>query len=233
MNEEKVREWIKQKLDQGVEEQRIRKVLREKDYPASIVDEVKQNRQNTVLQNENKKDLGREKPSDFNQSKKLDKQQKSKTPKLREKVSNISKSLENSFNRFWKPALSLTVLIIVLVSAWMFFPVNGLTNSVNELIGQNTDSIPSEVENRSDYSVEVIFKNRVAQPSSPEITTNENVKFVNTENYSLTLSFERNIQDFKLGPEKSKTVDIDEVVYFEATPENSGNQKINGVIRVQ
>lgn len=173
MSSQKIEDWIKTKLEEGVDRQRLRKVLEKKGYNPEIVEELPEDKDKVV---ESRDQQGSEhSTSDLHQSldekigseentielgKKQDKDKPdnsvnkqdsgtsdneySKLSKEAEHLEGIAGNLKKDIESKWKPGLEVIILIGVLVLGAVFATsVQGSFNQFSDSLGLE-DSQPVE-----------------------------------------------------------------------------------------
>lgn len=270
MRNRKLEEWVARKLDEGVEEERLRNVLEKKGHDPAIIDKAKQstsqektgNKKDMNLRRgegtgDGKVDLGGETyelDEDFSdkkdfqglhgQSEKetIDLSQKESEDESEEKYSNdinekrdhleeigesVSSRIKKDVSRMWKPVVGLLLISGLVLGAWMFIPFGAITGAVKDVdVGnllENSVSPDKEDQDSAEKNVvydspKVYLNERVAKPSRPSITQDEEIMFVSNVSYGLKISFESGVEDFTLEPGESRKLDINSLVYYTAKP---------------
>lgn len=200
MEKDKIRDWVRQKLQEGQDREMIQRSLEQSGHDPSIVDEVMNQKQESVSA-ANKPGLA---------------------ARLHDMMPEIS---------FSPRKIGIAVIIFVLTGILVAGGNYALQNPPEILsfeTGQTADE-PAE-KNPGEKVVTVEIKS-VAEPARAEISRSQGLRFVNKREVEMRFEFERNIETFTLEPGKSRTVDIDELVYYTATPV-SGSGSLHGSVVV-
>jgi len=248
MRDQKIREWAQRKLDEGIDPQRLRKVLEKKGYEPSIVDEisdeVQDNSEGGAEENESEPiDINSfdssPKPDNLSEknhnqaSKNGEKLEATKKTEHLEKIAgDLTTDIEKGVMKSWKPVLGIAVVLVLIGSAWMFLP-SALENS-----GEHTDNFnqkqasQSTDENTKTETEKVVFEDGRASPSDLTIPTDQKVVFSNSLDQNLEIDFERNLETLRLETGESQTVEVGSTVYYTAFPTEADGSEIYGSINV-
>lgn len=207
MAEDEIRKWIRQKLNEGVEEQNIRKVISKKGYDSSLVSEVKYSTPGSGSQENTVNDL------DLSHRK--------------NHLSNVSEGVEGKLNRGWSTGLVIIILVAALGTGLMYAP--SLDISSIELPEVNTEEEP-EIEGEE---TRVVLTERLAQPSRPQISEDDGVRFVNNASHAFNVTFDREVESFIVESGETELVDVRSVVYYTATPVDAEAEEVKGSVSVQ
>lgn len=214
MTKEEIRDWVRRKLDEGVEEQKIRQVLSRKGQDPSIVDEVRNSSRSEPEKETEWQPTGIHDDSASRQ---------------KEGNHGFEKGQEN-----WKYVMGLLFLSTVVVVGFIHVPEVDLSRSsaIQEPDTDNSSNQQDQIQ-VPENTTRVTISNSVAKPSRPVISSNESILFVNNADHGFNITFDRAAESFVLPRGQSETVDVDLSVYYTAKPINSDAGAVKGSIGVE
>lgn len=210
MEDSEVREWVKGKLSEGMNPQEIKEALVEEGYNPSIVDELRQVEEDSESREYSFEDESLERHA--------------------EKTEGIKQRLENEMERDWKKGAAGVLGLIVLASVF-FAAVPALSQMQNPS--------PTEVNNSETDTEQVsgqetiVIEDGVATPSRPTLENGENIVFQNKEDYRIRIEFGSDVESLEISPESKKSVQLESVTYYTATPTQGGDTEISGSVVVK
>lgn len=250
MNEEKLRRWVKDKLEDGSSVESVKNALESQDYDASIVDEVSEDVDDDILEAESdytEEDV----KEDLSMSGTVD-DEGSKVKKVAESHSRKSSGRFSPVFKHWRMVALVLVAFLLIVGGLSFMPQaasssgsnnanTGGDNGGNTHTGPDTQKTSKELEGGSmkdgqipSFQGTVIYLNDgYSSPSRPSIGTDENVMFVNNVSYTVKVSFDTIDSTFTLKPGDWKKMDINSLVYYTAEPTGSRGSNIPGSVMVK
>lgn len=142
----------------------------------------------------------------------------------KEKYQEVADSMKDKVE---EASIPETVNSKHLLAGLLIFSVAAVGYSLNDF-QLTSQSIEGDVH-------EVSFENNRADPSRPTISEEDGVKFVNNEEENLMVQFDREVETFEIDSGEEMTVNVSNIVYYEARPvdEEAEFRAISGGVNVQ
>ena len=231
MVDENLVEWAEKKLENGEEEDQIRKALEKSGRDPTIVDKAKQKSSSKTVQG---KESGKSLTEQLNQNNrfKTDSELDKSGKKYFENFKHFLKSNQEKF-------LILFLILIVVLGAGALISSGALTGASTYLTGL-TDSTDNESSSQVSNPEEtrsvptVVLNEGYANPGRISISSEEQLSFVNNASYSLRVSFESGKDDFQIDAGETRKTGFDSMTYYTASPVDVEDRSgISGAVIIQ
>jgi hypothetical protein len=224
---QKLVEWAKKKLDEGMDEDRIREALEKSGKDPQILEKAKKQR-NSIERNQasGRRKTGSQSETSGN-SEQFVESLENNLPNPKPK--NYVQRALNFFTSNLK-ILGVLLLVLMLISGgWALFSSGVITSIMDD--GQEDNQTTETVSNpdpRSEYTGPTVFLNEgVAAPSRASISSDEQLIFVNNVTYSLEIRFEsEEVEGFTLEPGETRRKSFSSLFYYTASPVNQEDKPV-------
>lgn len=253
MDEQKIRDWIEEKLDEGYSEEKIRKTVDRKGYDSSLVDEVKN--ESTDEENEFSEDDSEE---EFGTEKIIAEQV---ADQVADRVAEDENSSNYEYNQedtdgkrsgniildHWKLGVMTIAFAGVFIVGALYMPSEGFQDFKTEAqdltrniesgvteVSQEQANANSEGETQTGFNgTEVVIKDNAADPSRASVKSGEKLGFTNKKSVTVEISFKGDKASITAEPDETVTTTFSSITYYEAVPVEGEGKSIQGSVYVE
>lgn len=184
MKDEHLREWVDSKVDEGIDPEKIKDVLRRRDQDPSIVDEVRSDEEDKDEASAVSDGLSKSDSTDESE----DGQENIEIGEYAESLEQVAFNLEKGFENHLKQFSVIFLTLIVLVGAGLTLPELIDSNKPEPEINQTPSQ--QNTENISGIKQEVILEGRQPEPPRAEISEGNRLRFENNLGFKVKVEFD-------------------------------------------
>jgi len=242
VNEDKIENWVEEKLEEGYSEEDVKKILEKKGFDPDVVD-----RAHEILDNKN-----------ISQDSEVDDERYSENPESEpeegheevagysydEEVKTDESQLENiggkvasSVEGNWKPGAEVILILSLLIAGAALIPFSDAVNiaeqKASDLTEMNKDDSKADTaETQETGESDIVLEGREPDPSRATARSGEEIVFLNNKDQTLTISFDSDQEDLTLEPGEKGSRSFTSITYYSAEPEGEGRE-LQGSVYVE